>query len=171
MIVRSYRCEQCKQEFDMTFESGNDPDPVCPNPDCRDIEMVWQPKRFAIGGSVASAAVDVTQKIIEEDYGVANMQDGMREGDAAFKSTPKQGAELQAEERVMRELAAQKPEMLPAAQQFFSGSPGGPPSSFVAGAVAAAKSQHEKRYDPISLLHQAGQKGELGLPFKPLFKG
>lgn len=168
MIIRTYRCQDCEQVWDVTLESGDAPDPECPN--CKDVVLTWQPRKFAIGGSITSAAVDVTQKILEDDYGQSNMQDSMREGDAAFKAPVKQGAEREAEERVIREFAAaQTPQMHPAAAGFFPGSPGGPPANIVQAALADAK-QHKGR-DPVSLLHQAGQRGELAIPFNPLFKG
>jgi hypothetical protein len=80
MIIRTYRCDDCEQEFEVHCESS-DGDPDCPT--CEKV-LDWQPGMFAITGH-KSRAIDVTQKIIEEDFGLANLKDNTREGEAAYK--------------------------------------------------------------------------------------
>jgi hypothetical protein len=163
MIIRTYRCEDCKELFDVTCGS-NDGDPECPY--CAK-EMVWQPKRFSIGGSLTSAAVDVTQKILEQDYGQSNMGDSLREGDAAFKAPVMQTAERETIQRLENEYISQS-QLVPAARDFFAGGNSKAPASIVQAAVADARSHKGKEPSPIDLLHKAGQRGELGTPFKTM---
>jgi hypothetical protein len=80
MIIRTYRCDDCEQEFEVHCESS-DGDPDCPA--CAKV-LDWQPGMFAITGH-KSRAIDVTQKIIEQDFGLANLKDNTREGEAAYK--------------------------------------------------------------------------------------
>jgi hypothetical protein len=80
MIIRTYRCDDCEQEFEVHCESS-DGDPDCPT--CAKV-LDWQPGMFSITGH-KSRAIDVTQKIIEEDFGLSNLKDNTREGEAAYK--------------------------------------------------------------------------------------
>jgi hypothetical protein len=50
----------------------NDPPPECPM--CSKSEMAQDIKPVAIGGSVRSKAEKITQDILENDYGVTNVQ-------------------------------------------------------------------------------------------------
>ena len=94
MIIRTYRCNDCQELFEVTCESS-DGDPDCPF--CA-RELVWQPKSFAIT-TTKSKAVDVTQQIMEEDYGLTDFNDNMREGDIAAKTPVRPRAEREAIEQ------------------------------------------------------------------------
>ena len=79
-IVRTYACDNCEREWDVTCES-NDPDPECEV--CAKV-LQWQPGLFAITGHKAKA-IDYTQQIIEQDFGLSDLKDNTREGEAAYK--------------------------------------------------------------------------------------
>src|SRR5215470_17509578 len=82
MVIRTYLCEECNTQFEVACESGSDGDPDCPN--CA-VVLQWVPSRMNIG-TVKSKAIDYTQKMVEQDYGLSNMNDGNREGDVAYKA-------------------------------------------------------------------------------------
>jgi DNA-directed RNA polymerase subunit RPC12/RpoP len=83
-IVRSYMCEECAHQMTVTLSSDqwDAPAPDCPHCTARDMRQEFKP--VAITGSVSSKANAVTEQILAEDYGVADMQRDRREG-----STPK----------------------------------------------------------------------------------
>src|SRR5262245_10376379 len=100
MIRRTYACDDCETQFEVDCESGNDGDPDCPN--CSKV-LQWVPARVNIG-TVKGKAIDVTQKIIEEDFGLTNLNDNNREGDVAYKAAaPMQTAERENIEQQVRE--------------------------------------------------------------------
>lgn len=171
-VIRTYYCRDCEKNFEITC-GMNDPDPECPV--CKDLVLDWVPTKFAIGGSVQSAAVDVTQKILEDDYGQTNWNDSMREGDIAHKATPKTRDEqnvIAKLEHDAKEFAAQSPKANPA---FWGGGAGGPPSNMIAAAMAGAREQsalaNAEGRNPMKLLNEAGKKGELNIPFRPIMRG
>lgn len=171
-VIRTYFCRDCEKEFEMTC-GMDDPDPDCPM--CKDLVLEWRPKSFAIGGSVQSKAVDLTQDILERDYGESNWNDNMREGDVAKKMPVKTRDEqnvIAKLEHDAKEFAAQKPQSNPA---FWGNGQGGPPANMIAAAMAGAKQQtalaKSEGRDPMSLLNEAGKKGELNIPFRPLMRG
>ena len=174
MIVRTYKCNDCNEVFDVTC-SGDDIDPDCPN--CKDVVLQWMPKSFSIGGSVTSKAVDLTQNILEKDYGHTNWNDSMREGDIAHKSE----ARPRAEQEVMAKLEHDAKEYAKETQApksnpgFWGGGQGGPPQNMVAAAIAGAREQtalaNKEGRNPMTLLNEAGKKGELNIPFNPIARG
>ena len=88
-IVRTYACDECNTVFDVECES-NDGDPDCP--ECTKV-LQWIPGEFSIKTN-KSRAVDHTQKIMEQDYGLSDFNDNSREGDIAAKApAPMQTAE------------------------------------------------------------------------------
>lgn len=128
MIIRTYRCEDCGDTFDVTCES-NDGDPDCPF--CSKV-LAWQPERFSIGTN-KSRALDVTQQIIEQDYGLSDLNDNLREGDIAAKGpAPLTTSQVEAENRAMAEAAQQ---LDPKVKQFWGG---GGPAQVNVGAAAMA---------------------------------
>jgi DNA-directed RNA polymerase subunit RPC12/RpoP len=104
VIIRNYLCLDCGKEFEVTFDSSEEPDPDCPS--CSKV-LQWLPRGFNITGE-KSKAVDYTQKMVEQDFGLTNMNDGSREGDVAYKapSVP-QTSERENIERAVREYVAQ----------------------------------------------------------------
>lgn len=73
-IERSYMCEECGHYMNvtLTMEQVDDPAPDCPV--CQPGRMQQDFKPIAIGNSVRGAAEKLTENILREDYGVANMQ-------------------------------------------------------------------------------------------------
>src|SRR6516162_5916553 len=84
MIYRTYQCIDCNYIFEIECESSSTEDPPCP--EC-DKVLDWVPGMFSIK-TERSRAVDYTQKVIEEDYGLTDLKDNNREGDVAFKPPP-----------------------------------------------------------------------------------
>jgi hypothetical protein len=161
MIIRTYRCNDCDEIFEVTCESS-DGDPDCPY--CKQ-EMVWQPTRFAIGTNKGKA-VDVTQKIMEEDYGLTDFNDNMREGDIAAKTPARTREEREAIEQMERdakELAASAGNMVPQAREFFSGNQ--TRANVAAAAFADAKAT-KGEHRGMDLMMAAGKRGELPLNYR-----
>lgn len=86
MIVRDYRCKKCSHVFTHYHNHGDEAYPPCP--ECSKA-VEWQPGGFNITG-VKSKAVDLAQRVAEQDYGLTDMNDSRREGDTAAKLTPTQ---------------------------------------------------------------------------------
>jgi hypothetical protein len=164
MIIRTYRCDDCGEVFDVTCES-NDGDPDCPQ--CSKV-LVWQPERFAIGGSNIGKAADVTQRIIENDFGLSNFNDSMREGDVAYKEPVRARDEREVIERVQADaaaLAATPAQLVPQVQQFWSGAH---PAQLnvAAAALADAKANAKGNSRNMDLLMSAGKRGEAALDYR-----
>lgn len=174
MIVRTYKCNDCDEVFEITC-SMSDGDPDCPN--CKDVVLEWQPKSFSIGGSVTSKAVDLTQDILEKDYGHTNWNDSMREGDIAHKSE----ARPRAEQEVMAKLEHDAKEYAKQAESpksnpgFWGHGAGGPPANMIAAAMQGARQQtalaNSEGRNPMDLFSKAGKDGSLNIPFKPIARG
>ena len=163
MIIRTYRCNECLLTFEVTCESG-DGDPNCPS--CEKI-LHWTPKSFAIG-TTKGKAVDVTQKIMEEDYGVTDFNDNMREGDVAAKSPVRPREEREMIERIEREtrdLAASANNMVPQAREFFAG---GTARMNVAQAAFADAKASRSQHRGMDLMAEAGRRGELPINYRLL---
>lgn len=161
MIIRTYRCNECDEIFEVTCESS-DGDPDCPY--CKQV-LAWQPMRFAIG-TTKGKAMDVTQKIMEEDYGMTDFNDNMREGDIAAKAPVRSREEREAIEQMERdakELAASASNMVPQAKEFFSGPQARMNVAQAALAdVRASKGQH----NAMDLMAAAGKKGDLPMNYR-----
>jgi hypothetical protein len=175
VIIRTYQCEDCGLQFEIELESGNDPDPDCP--DCSKV-LDWVPGLFAIG-TVKSRAVDFTQKVIEEDFGLTNLNDGNREGDVAFKPAAEmQTAERENIEQAVREFVREttqpvptptgnlppQAQAAPVGQNFWGASPAGiaanpvPASLMLAGAKTGPQFPD---YHPMKLLQEGIKSGHL----------
>ena len=111
-----------------------------------------------------SRALDLTQNIIEGDYGLSNLNDNLREGDVAAKGLPP----AQGEERAWREqiendnraLAATVSNMAPQAREFFSGAGGKQQMNVAAAAFGDAKAHRKENAYAMDLFSQGGRKGE-----------
>ncbi len=85
-VVRVIRCLDCGKKYRRTQDSSEDPAPC---PQCGILEPAL-PDRIsapAIIGS-KSQAVDEAWKIAQEDFGLTNMRDNAKEGEAAFIAPP-----------------------------------------------------------------------------------
>lgn len=79
-IVRTYVCPDCNHMLEVTLslDEWDTPPPACPACAVR-TQQEFTP--VAIVGSHRARAVKLAETIAAEDYGVANMQVGNREGD------------------------------------------------------------------------------------------
>ena len=173
MIVRTYHCGECDCEFEFHCES-NDGDPDCPM--CERL-LDWRPKSFAITGTKARA-IDVTQKILEQDYGLSNFKDNTREGETvAMMPTAPNTTEREAGVRAMSEMAqhmgapALNPEQAHAAAAFWGGTGAGASmkigpnvvsrEAMVAGAAQQTALATAEGRNPMALLHEGAKKGHI----------
>lgn len=164
-ISRKYLCDDCTGEFTRLHWDREEPVPECPY--CASATARNIPGTFSITG-VKAKAIDIAQQIAEEDYGLTNMRDNLREGDiAAMGPSAPQTAER---EEIVREMqgafgdAAGTPEHLERNIQEFwhTGTPSSiPPEAQaardmkVAEARAASAVARTDGADPIELLHKA----------------
>lgn len=168
MIIRTYHCDDCNREFEVTCESTS-PDPDCPF--CSKV-LEWVPGMFAVKTN-KSRAMDTTQQILEQDFGLTNFNDNMREGDVAAKAIPDKTAQQKdAEIRQLSEVAQavgqpmteQQQQM---AQNFWGGGAVAqslPAAEMLNNAKLSTAAANAEGVNPMSLLHKAGKDGKL--PFK-----
>ncbi len=165
MIYRTYECLDCNARFEVTCESSAG-DPDCPN--CARV-LDWRPGSFAITGT-KSKAIDTTQKILEQDFGLSNFKDNQREGDTAAIVPAAPGAVARdAEIRQLSEVAQAKgtpmtPEQHNMATQFWGGGAMQktlPAETLLAGARASTAAANAEGLNPMQLLHSAGKAGKL----------
>jgi hypothetical protein len=81
-IVRTYACPACNHFLEVTlrFDQWDEPDPVCPECQRRNMQQEFVPPR--INGSNAAKARAIAEDIAGNDYHVADMQIQNREGNA-----------------------------------------------------------------------------------------
>lgn len=168
-IVRTYKCNDCGDLFEIVLESGSDDDPPCPY--CAKT-LDWRPGMFAIKTN-KSRALDLTQEIVENDYGLSNLKDNLREGDVAAMTPVKTTADREADEalqRDLRDLATNSERMHPAARTFFGGAQGGPfgQNLNVQSVIQNAKGSVPADRNPMALLAEAGKRGQLPINYKLL---
>jgi hypothetical protein len=166
-VRRTYQCLDCQEIFEVEHASGNEPDAKCPY--CV-VPMEWRPQGFAIKTN-ASRAMDYTQQVLEQDYGVTNINDRQREGDVAAISP----AETRAQRDEKAQLAEQvrqaanasatpsDPAMNKALKSFWGA--GGQVQVNPARALQDAK-QGPQAANPMRLLHRGLESGAVGDPLK-----
>lgn len=73
-IVRTYMCPACAHHIEVTLDADqwDAPPPACPECERREMQQDFKP--VAIGGSNRAKAETLTENILREDYGVADMQ-------------------------------------------------------------------------------------------------
>lgn len=131
MVTRTYGCPSCDARFRVFGMGMNDPPPPCPK--CHWQESEWVPEAIAIAGS-HSKAVDLSQKIIEKEYGLTNWGDRLREGDPAVTLTARQA---------------------PHADTFWGGTRDVAPAttaSFTPNAAAWARESRRQGVDPLAMM-------------------
>ena len=97
------RCDVCLEEFSWVTEKLTKRNRACPNPVCvatrREEAKAREERNFAkmveerrgpaqTGNKPVVKAVDTTAQIVMEDYGMTNLQDNIREGDAVAPKLP-----------------------------------------------------------------------------------
>lgn len=173
-VVRTYECETCNIVFEAWHASGDEAAADCPV--C--VRMAaWRPQPPNITTHKARA-IDITQQVLEQDYGITDFNDRQREGDIAFKSEPetreKRDQAAQIAEQVRTQLnadpvaaamaandpataaALKNPTLGGAMSGFWGGAGGGLPINPSA-ALAAARTGPAGG-DPMSLLHKAVER-------------
>lgn len=153
--------------------NSSDPPPDCPN--CARV-LEWRPGMFAIK-TTKSRAIDVTQDIMEKDFGYTNFRDNQREGDVAAITAPPPGqAAKDAEIRQLSEVVQQTtgqamtPQQHAQAQNFWGGGQAMqnvlPSATLLAGAKESTAAANAEGVNPMQLLHDAGKKGLLKTPIR-----
>lgn len=169
-VVRTFACDDCGIEFEVT-QAMNDPAPECPQ--CCVI-LEWRPQSFNITGT-KSRAMDITQGILENQYGMTNINDHMREGDiAAITPAAPSTAEREVQIRQLSEVAQvsgapplsrDQAEM---AKSFWGGGQtplqNVPAADMLNSAKAATSAANAEGVNPMALLHKAGKSGRLKTP-------
>jgi hypothetical protein len=156
----TYHCDEC----DLTFKSFREVDGPLPDcPICVPDNTPFEAKAPAIIGNKAKA-IDMAQKIAEEDFGLTDMRDNNRPGDVIVKSpSPIQTAESEQITREMMAVTNAGPEVAPHLQQyvknFFGAANQGQttidPAASIQGAAPAAQAARSEGVDPIALLHKS----------------
>lgn len=155
-------------EVDCRSEDG---DPDCPQ--CSKV-LIWQPRPFAITG-IKSKAIDVTQEILETDYGLSNFMEHRHPGDIAAIMPSENTAEREARMKIeseVRELAQQvkaspeNPAQVAAVNAFWGGpqpttSTAQPNQLMAQTLMASAKVGPQAGIDPMRALHDMGKTGQL----------
>lgn len=174
-ISRTYLCDDCSGQFTRLHWDRDEPAPECPY--CASATARNIPGTFNITG-VKAKAVDLAQKIAEEDFGMTNMRDNLREGDiAALPPPPIQTAEAEAMVREVQDAfgeAAGTPEHLEKNIKEFwhTSTPSGMPPEAQAmrdAKVAEARIQSQVAradgVDPVELLHKGAKQngGDMNL--------
>ena len=176
-VIRDYHCDECGQEFRVTCNSS-DPAPDCPH--CNRV-LEWTPGLFSITGT-KSKAVDVTQQIMEQEFGYSNFNDNMREGDIAVKAAAPTGAQIDAEIRQLSEASQQMHGTPPLnqtqaemAKAFWGGGQTPlqqvPAAEMLNNARAATQAANAENRNPMQLLHKAGKAGQLKTPIHVIARG
>lgn len=79
-IARTYQCPECNHRIDVVLSAAewDAPPPSCEECDAREMQQHFRPP--AIGGSIRSKARNITERIIAEDYNVADLKFDNRRG-------------------------------------------------------------------------------------------
>lgn len=170
-VIRTFGCEDCGLEFELT-QNMDEGAPDCPR--CC-VVLEWRPTSFNVT-TTKSRAVDVTQQILEQDFGMSNINDRQREGDiAAMPTATATGAQIDAEIRTVSEYAQQTtgapPLTQPQAEMAKAFWGGGqtplqsvPAAEILSNAKASTALANLEGTNPMKLLHDAGKKGLLKTP-------
>lgn len=155
MFRTTYGCSDCGNQWrvETTFQPTSAPD--CPR--CAAAGAYKPPLPGML--TTKSAAIDMAQKIAEEDFGLTNIRDNQRAGDTAVVAeAPPTTAQLDAVVREMKQMAEQvgaaqvAPEVANALGGGFWQS-GGMPSTGVAGGTAP------HQVDSVGLLEAGREQG------------
>lgn len=99
------RCVKCGFKYSHITKNPEAPDPPCPRPVRYDdggkavetcgtesvpigMDLSWQKAPASIGGNIAIKALDETASIVMQDYGMTDMRDDVRQGEAAAPKLP-----------------------------------------------------------------------------------
>lgn len=156
-VTRRYLCD-CGHEFTRFHMDRAEPAPECPA--CSG-ETASIPGSFSIRGN-ASRALDVAQRIAEEEHGLTDLKDGLRVGDiSAPDASVMQTAERDALQRQINDIAASAnvaSELNPMVQSSW-GDNGGNASIPIDFATATSADTRSKGLDAVSLAEKAPTGG------------
>jgi hypothetical protein len=152
-VTRRYECDECAYQWTFLHLNRDEPYPDCPQ--CAESAARSMPTLFAITTNKAKA-IDMAQKIAEEDYGMTDMNDNLREGDIAVKAPPLvQTAEAEA---LTQAVKGMNPELTESQAQAVKGfwQPGSSTASSMANVAApAAAAARQLGADPVEMLHKS----------------
>ena len=183
MIYRTYECLDCHQFFEVTCNS-DDGDPDCPT--CAKV-LDWKPGMFNTKSDVSRAA-DLTQEILNTDYGLDNFNDNTREGDTVYKAPVETREQremakaLEDQAKMVKDIPGMMPESTKQqAAGFWAGGSGAAavPNQIVQSALANAKAPLVGRngkvldsgVNPMESLHKMGKQGKLPDNFRIIARG
>lgn len=172
-VVRTYACDGCEREWEYWHDSGDEEAPPCPT--CDGITGRWVPQRFNMKGT-HSKAMDITQNIMENQFGLTDWKDNTRPGETVVKE--KTITTEEAEKRIRQDVEAHSamknslnPNLQKMADSFFVGSSGGsgagaPSAPFgnqqmASVAAAASKQARAEGVSPMELLHKGAKNGNI----------
>lgn len=167
--VRTYECDDCEQQFSFSHHGQDETLPECPFCAAAAKRI---PNSFNITG-IKAKAIDIAQQIMEEDYGMTDANDNLREGDTAFKGpSPVQTAEREAMVQQIKDTLGPEvvPEhLVPQVNEFWKNqqTPAMPPEAVaqqearIQTARATAPQAAAAGEDPMALLHKAKPKMRL----------
>jgi len=171
-VVRTYECMDCSAVYEVTHESGDEPFPDCPN--CSKV-LEWRPQRFNTTTN-KTKAVDLTQQVLEQDFGLTNYKDNLREGDVGYiaptKTTAEKDVIMQRESEAGREVVQRMkqidPQLKPQVDGFFGGQTAaiGNNRVPVTQLIQAGKMGPGAGVDPMAALHKLGKQGKLPQNYK-----
>lgn len=141
---RKYHCKACGHKWDGLHYKREEPAYDCPKCAAQpQVTGAYKPQVFGMKTN-RSRAMDMTQKILEEDYGMTDMKDNLREGDIAAK--------------VDNQVAKAAQNM----GGIFQGgaAPGGiPVEQLMAGAKQYTAQSNKEGRNPMNMFHSAAKKG------------
>lgn len=151
--VTKYECRDCGHRFRRTHNWG-DPDPDCPR--CGFIPAPV-PQRIAAPAIIGTKAraVDIAQQIAEQDYGLTNMRDNLREGDTPFIEPPAPKVEGPPTRQTLSRPAFLWGGAAPASLAPVGGTSR---AQLLQNATAASTMARAEGKDPMELLHRAKPK-------------
>jgi hypothetical protein len=143
------------------------------------VVLEWRPGLFSITTNKAKA-VDLTQQILEEDYGLSNFRETPREGDVSGLPPPARTreqddiiAQLEREARQEAEAAKAVPShVTQAVNGFFPSMPATAalPPALSNSLLAGLRVGPSAGMNPMDLLHKAGRAGKVPTGWRPIAK-
>lgn len=142
------KCKKCQHTWWERWEAGASArDVSCP--ECGQEKGRYSEPNVSMDGVAGkhSKALDITQSMLEKDYGMTNMKDNLRAGDVAAK--------------IDNPVAAATQNM----GGMFSGAPGAaapggiPAETLLAGAKAYTQQSNKEGRNPMNMFHSAAKKG------------
>lgn len=160
-ILVKCKCGKCKRLYKNWIDKSAPEDEVPPCTYCHPPPPIAAVTRMNIGTNKGKA-IDYVQKYAEQQFGMTDMRDNLREGDIAAKLTPAQSKI--ADEMKLMQKAVNDPLSLTTTQRemartFWGGTGQGSAFSLpnanqlLAGAKAGARAANAEGLNPLTMLH------------------